>query len=97
MIVEKDVIKFSNNSISGKEEKTYKCKNKLIASNIKKLLKHDRDIRIIKMIIKQNKNGIPYNLIIHYWSYADRIQAEKFLREKYVFIDLGYGKMITSK
>jgi len=95
MIVEKGVIKY--NSRTEKEEKTYKCKNKLLGLALKKLLKNDRDIRIIKMSIKQCDIGIPYDFIVRYWSYADRIQAEKLLMEKYIFINLGYGEMITSK
>jgi len=93
MIVEKDVIKFSDE----KEEKTYKCKSKLLALSIKKLLKNDKNIRIIKMTIKQCDIGIPYDFIIHFWAYADRIQAEKLLRKKYIFVSLGYGEMITNK
>lgn len=95
MIVEKGVIKY--NSRTEKEEKTYKCKSKILGLTLKKLLKNDSNIRIIKMRFKKNSNGILYDFIVHYWSYADRIQAEKLLREKYIFIDLGYGKMITSK
>ena len=95
MIVEKGVIKY--NSRTDKKEKAYKCKNKLLGLALKKLLKNDNNIRIIKMRFKKNSNGILYDFIVHYWSYADRIQAEKLLREKYIFIDLGYGEMITSK
>ena len=95
MIVGKGTIKL--NSRAEKEEKTYKCKSKLLGLAFKKLLKNDRNIRIIKMNIKQCDIGIPYDLIVRYWSYTDRVQAEKMLREKYIFIDLGYGKMITSK
>ena len=95
MIVEKGVIKY--NSRTEKEEKTYKCKSKILGLTLKKLLKNDRDIRIIKMNFKKCGYGIPYDFVVRYWSYADRIQAEKLLMEKYIFIDLGYGEMITSK
>ena len=94
MIVEKNVMKFR---CGDREEKTYKCKSKLLGLALKKLLKAHRDIRVISMSFKKCDNGIPYYFIVRYWSYADRIQAERLLREKYIFVDLGYGEMITSK